>query len=125
MDFLEFVSDHYASLKIDYCLNGFILNKIPLFKKLKLREYITFKTLYGGLRDENNPALHSSLLQFPVGANGTAETYTLSKAPYTEGGVGIGNIFKIFRVDIIERFSYLNNPNVTRFGIRGSALFDF
>jgi Family of unknown function (DUF5686)/CarboxypepD_reg-like domain len=125
MNFLEFVSDHYASFKIEYCFNGFILNKIPLFKKLKWREYITFKSTYGGVRDENNPALHPSLLQYPVGQNGVPETYTLSKAPYNEGGIGIGNIFKIFRVDLVERFDYLNNPNTNRFGIRASALFDF
>lgn len=125
MNFLEFVSDHYASLKIDYCLNGFILNKFPLLKELKLREYISFKALYGGLRDENNPSLHPSLLQFPAGQNGVPVTYTLGKAPYMEGSIGIGNIFKIFRVDLVERFDYLNNPNTTRFGIRGSALFDF
>jgi hypothetical protein len=125
MNFLEFVSDHYASLKIDYCLNGFILNKFPLLKKLKLREYISFKTLYGGLRDENNPALHASLLQFPIGPTGIPETYTLSRAPYTEGSIGIGNILKIFRVDLVERFDYLDHPNTSRFGIRGSALFDF
>jgi hypothetical protein len=125
MNFLEFVSDHYASLKIDYCLNGFILNKFPLLKELKLREYISFKALYGGLRDENNPSLHPSLLQYPVGQNGVPVTYTLGKAPYMEGSIGIGNIFKIFRVDLVERFDYLNNPNTTRFGIRGSALFDF
>jgi len=125
MNFSEFVSDHYATAKVDYCLNGFLLNKVPLLKKLKLREYVTFKTLYGGLRDENNPALHSSLLQFPVGQNGVPETYTLSREPYTEAGIGIGNIFKIFRIDLIERFSYLDHANVTRFGIRGSAWFDF
>ena len=125
MNFLEFVSDRYASVKIDYCLNGFILNKIPLLKGLKLREYISFKTLYGGLRNENNPALHPSLLQFPTGTNGVPETYILSRAPYTEGSIGIGNIFKIFRVDLVKRFDYLNNPNVSQYGIRGSASFDF
>jgi hypothetical protein len=125
MNFLEFVSDHYATLKIDYCLNGFILNKIPLFKKLKLREYISFKTLYGGLRNENNPALRPSLLQFPTSADGAPETFTLGSKPYSEGSIGIGNIFKIFRIDLVERFDYLNNPNAPRFGVRGLALFDF
>ena len=125
MNFLEFVSDHYASLKIDYTLNGFLFNKIPLIKKLKWREYISLKTLYGGVRNENNPALHSSLLQYPVDQHGTPETYTLSKRPYTEGSLGIGNIFKIFRVDLVERFDYLDHPNTSKFGIRAAALFDF
>ncbi|MBS1527684.1 MAG: carboxypeptidase-like regulatory domain-containing protein, partial [Bacteroidetes bacterium] len=125
MNFLEFVSDRYADVKLDYDLNGFIFNKIPLLKKLKLREIVSFKVLYGGLRSENDPTLHPSLLQFPTDQNGTPITYTLGKQPYMEGGIGIGNIFKIFRIDLVERFNYLNNPNVSRFGIRGSAWFDF
>lgn len=124
MNFLEFVSDHYADVKLDYNLNGFLLNKVPLIKKLKWREIISFKVLYGGLRDENNPALNPQLFQFPT-QNGAPQTFTLNKQPYVEGGIGIGNIFKIFRIDLIERFTYLNNPNVSRFGVRGSAWFDF
>jgi len=81
--------------------------------------------LYGGVRNENNPTLHPSLLEYPVAQNGVPITYTLGKAPYTEGSVGIGNIFKIFRVDLVERFSYLNNPNTSRLGIRVRASFDF
>jgi Family of unknown function (DUF5686)/CarboxypepD_reg-like domain len=125
MNFLEFVSDHYADVKVDYNLNGFLLNKVPLIKKLKWREIISFKVLYGGLRDENNPTLNPQLLQFPLDQNGKPETFTLNKQPYVEGGIGIGNIFKIFRIDLIERFTYLDNPNVSRLGIRGSAWFDF
>src|SRR6185369_15164160 len=70
MNFLEFVSDHYVGFHIDQCFNGFIFNKIPLFKRLKWREYITFKALYGGIRDQNNPALHPDLLQFPTDGDG-------------------------------------------------------
>ncbi|HEX3384579.1 MAG TPA: DUF5686 family protein, partial [Mucilaginibacter sp.] len=125
MNFLEFVGDHYADVKLDYNLNGFIFNKIPLIKKLKWREIISFKVLYGGLRDENNPALNPSLLQFPTSTNGQPQTFTLGSKPYMEGGIGIGNIFRIFRVDFIERFNYLNNPNVSRYGVRASAWFDF
>jgi hypothetical protein len=125
MNFLEFVSDHYASFHIDHTFNGFFFNKIPLLKHLKLREYISFKALYGGIRDENNPALHPGLLQFPNASDGTPLTYSLGKTPYTEGSVGVGNIFKFFRVDLVERFNYLENPNTTRFGIRTRATFDF
>ncbi|OCX52818.1 hypothetical protein BEL04_00355 [Mucilaginibacter sp. PPCGB 2223] len=125
MNFLEFVSDHYVGFHIDHTFNGFFFNKVPLFKRLKWREYITFKALYGGIRDENNPALHPNLLQFPTDADGRPLTYSLNKGPYTEGSVGIGNILKFFRVDLVERFNYLDNPNTTRFGIRTRATFDF
>jgi hypothetical protein len=125
MNFLEFVSDHYASINIDHCFNGFIFNKVPLLKKLKWREYITFKALYGGVRDENNPAMDQSLLQFQKDGAGVAQTYILGRTPYTEGSVGIGNILKFVRVDLVERFNYLDHPNATQFGIRTRVLFDF
>jgi hypothetical protein len=125
MNFLEFVSDHYAALNIDHGFNGFIFNKIPLIKKLKLREFITFKVLYGGIRDENNPATHPNLFQFPVNAQQVPVTYALTKTPYTEGCVGIGNIFKLVRLDFIERFNYLDHPDAPQYGVRISAALAF
>lgn len=125
MNFLEFVSDHYASLDVQYYMNGFIFNKIPLLKKLKLREVFSFKGLVGGLRDENNPALNPSLFRFPVDADGKPISYTLSREPYIEGSVGVANIFKLLRVDLVKRFTYLDNPNVSEWGIRARFRLDF
>jgi hypothetical protein len=125
MNFLEFVSDHYASLDVQYYMNGFIFNKIPLLKKLKLREVFSFKGLVGGLRDENNPGLNPSLYRFPVDADGKPISYTLSREPYIEGSVGIANIFKLLRVDLVKRFTYLDNPNVSEWGIRARFRLDF
>jgi len=125
MNFLEFVSDHYVGVNIDHGFNGFFLNKVPLIKKLKWREYITFKILYGGVRDQNDPKLNPGLFQFPVNAQGVADTYKLNGTPYTEASIGIGNIFKFLRLDLIERFNYLDHPNVAHFGIRTSGAFDF
>ena len=118
MNFLEFVSDHYASINLDYKLNGFLLNKIPLIKKLKWREAISFKMLAGGLRRENNPNVTSGLVEFST-TNGVPNTYALNGKPYMEGSVGLLNIFKILRLDVVRRFSYLNNPNVDKWGLRG------
>jgi hypothetical protein len=118
MNFLEFVSDQYASVNIDHSFNGFILNKIPLIKELKLRELITFKAIYGNLNSKNNPALQPGLFTFPVDAAGTPLTYTLESKPYIEAGLGLSNIFRLFRVDFIQRFTYVNNPNVDRSGFR-------
>jgi len=125
MNFLEFVSDHYASITLDHCFNGFIFNKIPLLKRVKLREFISFKALYGGIRDENNPALHPDLIQFPMDATGRPLTYSLSSKPYTEGSIGVGNIFKFFRIDLVERFNYLDHQNAPQFGIRTRVRLDF
>jgi len=118
MNFLEFVSDQYASFNIDHSFNGFILNKIPVIKHLKLREIVTCKVLYGRLSNSNNPDYQNDLFVFPYNASGTPLTYTLSNQPYIEAGFGLSNIFRIFRVDFIKRFTYIDNPNVDDTGFR-------
>ncbi|MCU0460992.1 MAG: DUF5686 and carboxypeptidase regulatory-like domain-containing protein [Bacteroidales bacterium] len=118
MNFLEFVSDRYVSLNADYCFNGFIFNKIPLIKKLKLREWVTFKVLYGGLLTSNDPDYHDDLFRFPLDSYGVPLTYTLEKKPYIEASIGVANIFNLLRVDLIKRFTYLDNPNVSELGVR-------
>ncbi|WP_206598714.1 DUF5686 and carboxypeptidase-like regulatory domain-containing protein [Rufibacter ruber] len=127
MNFLEFVSDQYASLNIDHCFNGFIFNKLPLIRHTKLREFATLKVLYGKVREENDPGNNDNkdLLAFPVNANGLPTTYSLEKNPYVEASVGVGNLFKFFRVDVVKRLSYLNHPGVSELGIRGRFKFDF
>jgi hypothetical protein len=111
MNFLEFVSDQYISLNIDHCFNGFIFNKIPLLKKLKLREVVTCKILYGGISNLNDPSKQSDLFRFPTDKNGKLLTYSLEKKPYVEAGLGISNVFKILRMDIITRISYTTHEN--------------
>ncbi|GAA4201789.1 DUF5686 and carboxypeptidase-like regulatory domain-containing protein [Pedobacter jeongneungensis] len=125
MNFLEFVSDHYVSINIDHNFNGFFFNKVPLLKRLKLREVVSFKALYGGLRNENNPNYQTGLYQLPIYENGAQRTYALGNQPYMEGSVGVGNIFKLLRVDLVRRFNYLNNPEVSEWGIRARVKFDF
>lgn len=125
MNFLEFVSDKYASVHIDHSFNGFIFNKLPLIKKTKLREFVTFKALYGKVRKENMPYENPGLLRFPTDANGLPITYTLENKPYMEASIGIGNIFNFFRVDLVKRLTYLDHPNVSELGIRGRFKFDF
>jgi hypothetical protein len=125
MNVEEFVSDHYAGLSIDHYFNGFFLNKIPLLKKLRLREVIEGKFLYGGLRSENNPAVNPAQMKFPLNSEGVLATYGLGKQPYLEAGVGIYNILNIIRIDLIRRFTYLNHPAVSSTGIRLSTGINF
>ncbi len=125
MNYLEFVSDHYASLDIDHHFNGFIFNKVPLLQALKLREVVSFKSLWGGVRQENNPANNPSLLQFPLDGNGKPITYTLDNGPYMEASAGIENIFKVLRLDVVRRLTYLDHPDAPAWGVRARVLVQF
>ena len=123
---MEFVSDRYTAINIDHYFNGFIFNKIPLLKQLKLREVITGKVLYGGVRDENNPEVNQGTFRFPVDKQtGLPTTYTLNSGPYIEVSAGVMNIFKLIRVDLVKRLKYLDHPDVTEWGIRTRVKWDF
>lgn len=125
MNFLEFVSDRYVTLITDHYFNGFFLNKIPLLRRLKLREVATVKVLYGGVSRQNQPDELNGLYRFPTAPDGTPLTYTLEGKPYVEASLGVSNIFKIFRIDFVRRFTYLDHPGAARFGIKGGILMTF
>ena len=125
MNFMEFASDKYLAFTAHHNLNGFLLNKIPLIKKLKLREVGSFKLLWGGLDDKNRPTAANSLLLFPKDDNGETYIHTLEKKPYMEASVGIANILKVIRIDYLWRLSYRDLPNVDKWGVRFSVQMGF
>ncbi len=125
MNFLEFASDKYVSINYFHNFGGIFLGRIPLLKKLKLREVFTVKALWGGLDAGNRPTDQNGLFNFPRYDDGTLMTYTLEKKPYVEGSVGIDNIFRLIRVDLVRRFTYLENPFVTKFGVRLRVKMEF
>jgi Family of unknown function (DUF5686)/CarboxypepD_reg-like domain len=124
MNYGEFVSDHYAGINIDHFFNGFFFNKIPGLKRLRMREVIAAKILYGGVRNENNPDLNTEQMKFPT-TNGATSTFVLGGKPYVEASVGIYNIFSIIRLDLVKRFTYLDQPGISGLGLRVSANFIF
>jgi hypothetical protein len=105
MDYQEFVSDTYASLFMEHHFQGFFLNKVPLFKRLKWREVVGVRTLIGSY----DPEKHTSLV-FPDGMKGLRST------PYTEFSAGIENILKLIRVDAVWRYNY-NEDRKIKLGI--------
>ena len=62
---------------------------------------------------------------FPINADGTPLTYSLDKLPYIEVSAGVGNILKIFRVELIRRLTYLDHPVVSEYGVRARFKIDF
>ncbi len=123
MNYQEFVSDQYVQAMVEHNFNGFIFNKIPLLRKLKLREVLSFKMIYGSLRDANNPEKDKELIQFLKNDDGSRITYTLEKMPYIEASAEIGNIFKVLQVGFVRRMTYLDHPNVpSLFGVKGLGL---
>jgi len=125
MNFMEFVSDKFIASNIDFYLNGFLLNKVPLLKKLKLREVASFKILHGGVRNENDPLKNNELLKFPEDNTGQQTTFSLNKKPYIEWSIGLANIFKLVRVDLVSRATYLDHPDISKLGLRTKIRFDF
>lgn len=111
---MEFLNDRYASLMLSWDLNGKLLNRIPLLKKLKWREYFGCNMLWGTLTDKNNPFLPQNqgddqLFFFPFDDQGNPISHVMDKKkPYVELIAGIHNIFKILHVEYVHRVNYLD-----------------
>lgn len=114
MNFFEFVSTEFIAMYGEHHFQGFFLNRVPLLKRLKWRELITAKAVYG--KYSLNPNVERSLPAF---------INTLERKPYLEASVGIENIFKFLRLEALYRLSYLDNPNIVRFGLRAKFQFQF
>lgn len=113
MNLYEFVSDQYVSLVATHHFQGFFLNHFPLLRKLKWREVASFKAVYGSVSQANRNAM-----LFPT-------TLHSLNVPYMEMSVGIENIFKMLRLDYVQRLTYLNHPNIAKWGFRVRFDVDF
>jgi hypothetical protein len=125
MNYMEFVSDRYAQINASYCFNGWIFNRLPLIRKLKWREFVTFKALWGDVSEKNRPENNHDLLRFPTYDNGLPSVYRLNGEPYMEASVAIDNVFKFLRVDLVKRLNYLDHPDVPEWGVRFRLRFVF
>ena len=116
---MECVNDRYACASLAWDLNGKILNRVPLIKRLKWREYIAVKGMWGMLTDKNNPRLLTRNVADDILFQLPENTHIMdSKTPYVEMVVGVHNIFKFFEVDFVHRFSYNHLPGAKQNGIR-------
>lgn len=113
LNYYDFVADEYASLHLEHHFNGRLFSRVPLLRKLNLREIVGIKGVYGRV-SENNKALNASGL-----------TYIAPEDVYWEYHAGVGNIFKVLRVDFAWRGSYLEMPDARKFAVRASFGFYF
>ena len=113
LDFYEFVSDTYVSFHLQHDFGGRFFSRIPGIRKLNLREVIGFRAVYGEISDAN------------IALNASNIIYQAPEDIYWEWSVGIGNIFRIFRLDFNFRGNYLDNPDARKFGVTGTFGFSF
>ena len=113
LNFYEFISDQYATMQWEHNFQGRLFARIPFMRKLNWREVIGARGVYGTITDANR-AINASGLN-----------YTAPENVYWEYSAGIGNIFKVFRIDFTWRGNYLNAPDAQRFSVKGAFGFYF
>lgn len=131
MNYGEFVADEALELYGSYHMNGLVLNKLPLIKKLKWRTVVSARAAFGSFNEENNgfydPVMNPAgiLIDNPAAAT-TSRFLALSyDNPYAEISYGIENIFRLLRIDLVQRLTYMDNPGADRFAVKISGVFRF
>lgn len=114
LDYYEFVTDTYTSLHLEHNFNGRFFSRIPFLRKLNLREIVGVRGVWGDVSEANRD----------LNASGLTYLAPTDKI-YYEYSVGVGNIFKVFRIDFNFRGNYLDTPGARNFGITGSFGFNF
>jgi hypothetical protein len=113
LNFFEFISDRYIGGYVEQHFGGLFFNRIPYVKKLKLRIVATSRATYGSISQKN---IREMVIP--------SFTRKFDKVPYTEASVGIENIFKVLRVDLVWRLTYLD-PGMNPLGVRAKLVFNF
>ncbi len=113
LNYYEFVTDQYASFHLEHNFNGRLFSKIPLLRKLQLREIVGVRGVIGSISDEN------------IAINASDVIYTAPEKMYWEYHAGVGNIFKFLRIDYVMRGNYRNVPGVTKSTVKIGVGFYF
>lgn len=128
----EFVSDETLELFLSYHMNGLLTGKLPLIKKLEWRTVISGRMAYGSFNHKSNgfydPDTNPGGIlpkTCPEGSPLTEFSTLTWKKPYAEISYGIENIFRFFRIDLVQRLTYLDNPESRKFAVMFSGVFRF
>lgn len=124
LNFYEFVTDTYTTFHLEHNFNGRIFSRIPWLRKLNLREIVGIRGVWGEISSENVAMSLPAFESLPFRSL-TPEGIAPSDQIYWEYSFGIGNIFKVFRIDFNFRGNYFDNPDARKFGVTGSFGFHF
>ena len=97
MNLFEFVTDQYVEAHWKHHFMGLLFNRIPLIKKLNLREAVGIDMIYGTLSQKNK------------NFNSNNSFTVMDDVPYFEANVGVENILDVIKVDFIYRLTFNNN----------------
>ena len=116
LNFFEFVSDRYVGGFIENHWEGLFFDRIPLIKKLKWRLVTSGRITYGAISER-----HTQEMLLPT------FTKQFGKIPYAEAAIGIENIFKVARVDLVWRITHQDPlaPKIQSLGIRARFALNF
>ena len=98
MNYYEFGSDRWLTGFYEHNFNGLLLGILPLIKRLDLREVVSVRGAWGTISEKNRAG--APFLLMP----GLSSLET----PYIEAGVGVANIFHLFRVDCMWKLTHRN-----------------
>ncbi len=120
IDFYDFTTDQYLAAHFEHHFNGYIFNRIPFLKKLKLREVAFYRAVLGDISNDNI-AINRSSINYNAPSN----------KPFSEFGFGFENIgignFRPIRIDFVWRtqFKNINGLVPPTFGVRFGFIPDF
>ena len=105
MNFFEFVTDQYMETHWHHHFMGLLFNRIPLIKKMELREAIGFDMIYGTLSQKNR------------NFNSNNSFTIMSDIPYCEANIGIENILDVIKIDFVYRLTYIDDLYTTSYSL--------
>lgn len=116
---MEYIADEYLTLFTTYHMKGLLLNRVPLVKKWGLREVVSFNWAFGNTTPLNRQETAKEIFILP------SISSEMLRTGYAEIGVGLENIFRIFRLDLYRRLTSPTTHSGPLWGVKGAIVLDF
>jgi len=117
----SFAADEYAWVNVDHHFDGFLLQWIPLFRKMRLRTVANFRAMIGDMSELNREANKFNLFE-NTDENDAVRIIIPNRTPYMEASIGVENILRFFRVEYVRRLNY-GELDSRDWGIRAGITF--